>query len=53
MDKAKKYTREALLRSKRYAGYQRDFLAAVLREPYYTLAGADKAVTAFFGKERD
>ncbi len=53
MDKAKKYTREALLKSKRYAGYQKDFLAAVLKEPYYTLAEADKAVRAFFGKERD
>lgn len=53
MDKAKKYTREALLKSKRYTGYQKDFLAAVLKEPYYTLAEADKAVRAFFGKERD
>lgn len=53
MDKAKKYTREALLKSKRYAGYQKDFLAAVLKEPHYTLAEADKAVRAFFGKERD
>ena len=53
MDKAKKYTREALLKSKRYAGYQKDFLAAVLKEPYYTLVEADKAIRAFFGKERD
>ena len=52
MDKTKKYTRDALLRSKRYAGYQRDFLAVVLKEPEYTLAEADKAVKAFFGKER-
>lgn len=51
MDKTKKYTREALLRSKRYAGYQKDFLAAVLKEPLYTLAEADKAVKAFFGKD--
>lgn len=53
MEKTKKYAREALLRSKRYSGYQRDFLAAVLREPFYTLAEADKAVKAFFGKEGD
>lgn len=46
----KKYAREALLKSKRYAGYQKDFLAAVLKEPEYTLAEADKAVSAFFGK---
>ncbi len=45
----KKYTREALLKSKRYAGYQRDFLAVVLKEPEYTLAEADKAVKACFG----
>lgn len=49
--KVKTYTREALLRSKRYAGYQKDFLAAVLCKPEYTLADADKAVKAFFGKE--
>ena len=51
MDKTKKYTRDALLRSKRYAGCQKDFLAAVLKEPEYTLAEADKAVKAFFGKD--
>lgn len=47
----KKYAREALLKSKRYAGYQKDFLAAVLKKPEYTLAEADKAVSAFFGKD--
>lgn len=50
---SKTYTREALLRSKRYAGYQKDFLAAVLCKPEYTIAEADKAVKAFFGKEGD
>lgn len=48
---SKKYAREALLKSKRYAQYQRDFLAAVLTKPEYTLAEADKAVSAFFGKD--
>ena len=48
----KKYTREALLRSKRYAGYQRDFLAEVLKEPEYTQAEADKPVKMYTGKER-
>ena len=47
----KKYTREALLKDKRFAGYQRDFLAAVLREPEYTLAGAEQAVAAFFERK--
>lgn len=51
MDKAKKYTRQALLKSKRYAGYQQDFLAAVLSKSEYTIAEADKAVKAFFGKD--
>lgn len=46
----KKFAREALLKSKRYAQYQRDFLAAVLAKPEYTLTEADKAVSAFFGK---
>lgn len=47
----KKFAREALLKSKRYARYQKDFLAAVLAKPEYTLTEADKAVSAFFGKE--
>lgn len=51
--KEKVYTRDALLRSKRFAGYQKDFLAAVLCKDTYTLAEADKAVKAFFGKEPD
>ena len=47
----KKYTREALLRSKRFAGYQKDFLAAVLCKSEYTIAEAEKAVKAFFRKD--
>ncbi|WP_195278628.1 hypothetical protein [Clostridium sp. J1101437_171009_A5] len=50
---AKKYTREALLRSTRYKQYQKDFLSAVLRKSEYTLAQADQAVKAFFAKERE
>ena len=49
MDKEKKYAREALLKSKRFSGYQRDFLAAIFCKPEYTLAEAEKAVKAFFG----
>lgn len=45
------YTREALLKSKRYQKFQKDFLAAVLCKPEYTLAEADKAVKAFFHEE--
>lgn len=48
--KQKTYTREALLRSRRFAGYQQDFLKAVLSEPTYTMAEALQRVTAFFGR---
>ena len=47
----KKYTRDALLRSKAFSHIQKDFLAAILREEYYTMSEAKKAVKAFFGKE--
>lgn len=47
----KKYTREALMKDKRFAGYQRDFLAVILREPEYTIAEAEKAVKAFFERK--
>lgn len=46
------YTREALLKSGRFAAYQKDFLGAVLHKPAYTLAEAEQAVRDFFkGKE--
>ena len=48
---AKKFTREARLRTPEFQHYQQDFLAAVLCEPEYTLAEARKAVKAFFEKE--
>lgn len=52
--KQKKYTREALLKSKRFSSYQRDFLGVVLSKPEYTLAEATKVVKAFFNaKESD
>lgn len=52
--KQKKYTREALLKSKRFSCYQRDFLGVVLSKPEYTLAEATKVVKAFFNaKESD
>lgn len=44
----KKYPREALLWSRRFAKYQQDFLGAVLHKPEYTLREAVKAVEAFF-----
>lgn len=51
MEKQTKFPREALLNSKRFSGYQRDFLAAVLKKPEYTIKEAEKAVHDFFGKE--
>ena len=51
--KAKKYRREVLLKDPRFAQYQRDFLGVVLHKPEYTIAEAERAVKAFFKKERD
>ena len=54
MSKQKKYTREALLKSKRFSCYQKDFLGVILRKPEYTLAEATRVVKAFFdAKESD
>ena len=50
--KQKKYTREALLKSKRFSAYQKDFLGVVLSKPEYTLAEATKVVKAFFDAEK-
>jgi len=47
----KKYRREALLKDSRFAGFQKDFLGAVLKNEEYTWEEAKKAVEAFFGKE--
>lgn len=47
----KRYSREALMRDKRFSGYQKDFLLAVLSKPDYTIAEAERAVKAFFEKE--
>ena len=49
---AKKYAREALLKSKRFAQYQRDFLAVILNKPEYTMAEAMKIVKAFFNSSK-
>lgn len=48
---AKRFTREAVLRSPRFAKYQKDFLRAVLKKETYTMAEAARAVKAFFEKE--
>ncbi len=48
----KRYTREALLESRTFSRYQRDFLAALLPEESYTLEKAQSIVDGFFGPEK-
>lgn len=48
---AKKYTREALLKSRLFADYQQDFLKALLQKDFYTLAEAKRIIKAFYEKE--
>ncbi len=48
---AEKYARGVLLKSEAFAGYQRDFLAQVLKKDEYTLDEATKVVQEFFGKD--
>lgn len=52
MSKSKKFTREALLKSKRFAHIQPDFLRAILTKEAYTIAEANAAVKKFFGGEK-
>ena len=47
----KRYTREALMRDPRFSGIQRDFLGVILKQPFYTIAEAEKTVSNFFGKD--
>lgn len=48
----KKYSREAWINSKLFSGYQQDFLAVILSEPFYTKAEAQKVATAFFHQQK-
>lgn len=43
-----RYGRDILLKDPRFAGYQKDFLTAVLNKPFYTLAEAEAAVKDFW-----
>lgn len=47
----KKYTREAILASDLFKGYQKDFVSILLVKPEYTLAEAKKIVFAYFEKK--
>ena len=50
---SKKYTREAILASEEFKGYQRDFLKALLHKPYYTLPEARRIVSDFFKEDNN
>lgn len=45
---AKKYKTEVILKSKKFAGYQKDFLKVLLTKDEYTIAEAQKIAEAFF-----
>lgn len=47
----KRYSREAILRDKRFLNYQKDFLKVILVKEQYTIAEAQKAALAFFKKK--
>ncbi len=53
MAKNTKYTREALIASEHFKGYQKDFVSAILVKPEYTLAEAKKVVSAFFNRKEN
>ena len=47
----KRYTPKAIMRDKRFAHIQKDFLGIILTKPFYTIQEALKAVSDFFAKE--
>lgn len=49
--KEQKYTAEALLDSKAFSHYQKDFLRAILGDGEYTVAQAEKKIQSYFSKE--
>lgn len=49
----KRYPREVILRDKRFAKYQQDFLKVILSKPYYSIAEAQKKAEAFFNTEKE
>ena len=46
-----KYPTDALLNSRAFSGYQRDFARAILTEPEYTIKQAKAVLDGFFGKD--
>ncbi len=49
---AKKYKREVLLKDRRFAKFQKDFLAAILTEEEYTVEDALAKARAFFERKK-
>ena len=49
----KRYTRAALLKSKRFSHIQKDFLKAILTGESYTLAEAENAIKSAFKGRHD
>ena len=47
--KIKKFTRESLLKSKRFSYVQKDFLKAILTADSYTIAEAEKEIAKKLG----
>ena len=43
------YSREALLKSKRFSYVQKDFLSAILNKDFYTMQEAEDEINKFFG----
>lgn len=52
MTNRKKYSRESLLKSKRFAHIQPDFLRAILTKEEYTMGEAVNLVKKFFGGDK-
>lgn len=49
--KEQTYTVEALAKSKRFSGYQPDFVKAILGDGEYTVEEAEKKIQKYYAKE--
>lgn len=50
MEDETRYPTEALLKSKAFSGYQKDFARVLLTEPDYTISEAQAVLDEFFRK---
>lgn len=44
-----KYSREKLIHSKKFSGYQKDFVSVLLDKPEYTMAEAEEILSKALG----